>query len=73
MRPAGPDTSSSTRLALPSQTFRTTEIPSYSAQVFEPVSGAISRLSRVFQVPISKSKSRWPSGRAAEEVSRTFV
>jgi serine/threonine protein kinase len=65
MRPAGPVTSSSTRLARPFQTFRTTVVPSYSTQVVEPVSGCSSRRKRVFQVPISKSKSCSPDGDCA--------
>src|SRR5215208_6795252 len=61
MLPAGPPTSSSTRLARPFQTLRTTVVPSYSTQVLEPVKGLTSRDRRVFQVPISKSKSCCPS------------
>src|SRR5258705_1310328 len=37
--PAGPSATSSTRLARPFQTFRTTVVPSYSTQVFDPVKG----------------------------------
>src|SRR5215469_606019 len=65
MCPAGPPTSSSSRLARPFQTLRTTEVPSYSTHVVEPVNGCSSRLRCVFQVPISKSKSCWPSRGAA--------
>src|SRR5581483_10357926 len=39
MWPAGPSTSSSTRLARPFQTGRTTDVPSYSTHVSEPVKG----------------------------------
>src|SRR4029453_10410225 len=61
MCPAGPSASSSTRLARPFQTLRTTVVPSYSTQVVEPIRGWTRRFRWVFQVPISKSKSRCPS------------
>src|SRR5215470_12393326 len=54
-------TSSSPRLARPSHTFRTTEVPSRSTHSFEPVSGRSRRLMCVFQLPNSKSKSCCPS------------
>jgi len=52
---AGPSTSSSRRLARPSHTLRTTEVPSYWVHVFDPVSGCCNRDTWVFQLPISKS------------------
>jgi hypothetical protein len=58
IRPDGPVTSSSTRFARPSQTLRTVDVPVYSTHVEEPVKGVNRRESFVFQVPISKSKSR---------------
>src|SRR5215469_170489 len=64
MWPAGPSTSSSTILARPFQTLRTMEVPSYSTQVLEPVNGCSRREMCVFHLPISKSKSCWPSRRA---------
>src|SRR6266849_6159744 len=59
--PAGPSTTSSTRLARPFQTFLTTVVPSYSTHVVEPVRGRSKRLKCVFHVPKWKSKSCWPS------------
>src|SRR2546425_3285812 len=59
--PAGPSTTSSTRLARPFQTFLTTVAPWYSTHVVEPVKGRSRRLKWVFQVPKWKSKSCWPS------------
>src|SRR6185503_6784049 len=47
--------------------------PSYSAQVESPVMGWIRRLTRVFQLPMWKSKSRWPAGVAGADASRTRV
>src|SRR5437870_11847165 len=61
MWPAGPLTSNSNRLALPSQTLLTTEVPSYSTHCFEPVNGCTRRETWVFQVPKLKSKSCSPS------------
>src|SRR5579863_1577284 len=61
MCPEGPVTSSSRRFARPPQTLRTTDVPSYSTQVFEPLRGWVSLDTWVFQVPISKSKSCAPS------------
>src|SRR6266702_3899668 len=58
--PAGPSTTSSTRLARPSQTFLTTVVPWYSTHVVEPVKGRSRRLKCVFHVPKWKSKSCWP-------------
>src|SRR4051794_28618285 len=52
---------SSTRFARPPHTFVTVVVPSYSTQVVEPVSGRANRRRWVFHVPISKSKSCWPS------------
>src|SRR5262249_454987 len=68
MRPAGPVTSSSTRLARPSQTFRTTLVPSYSSHVVEPVNGFFRRFRCVFHTPISKSKSPRPSRLSVTEL-----
>src|ERR1700722_2813482 len=61
MWPPGPSASSSTRFARPSHTFRTTEVPRYSTQVADPVSGWTRRRRCVVHVPISKSKSCAPS------------
>src|SRR5262249_6281439 len=67
--PLGPSTWSSTRLARPFQTLLTTVVPSYSSQVVEPVRGWSKRRRCVFQRPISKSKSCWPS-RSTVELDR---
>src|SRR4030095_9413244 len=61
MRPAGPVTFNSRRLALPLQTLLTTEVPSYSTHCFDPVKGCTRRETCVFQVPKLKSKSCCPS------------
>src|SRR5467141_3883422 len=61
MRPAVPLASSSTRLARPFHTLRTTVVPSYPTHLVEPLSGCRRRDKRVFQVPRWKSKSRCPS------------
>src|ERR1035438_4443375 len=61
MRPAGPSASSSSKLARPSHTLLTSDVPSYSAQVDDPVSGCSSRLTCVLQAPRLKSKSCCPS------------
>src|SRR4029434_2332531 len=60
MRPAGPFTSSSTRLARPFQTLVTIVVPSYSTQSCEPDSGRRRRFTCVFHVPNSQSKSCGP-------------
>src|SRR2546427_11529830 len=61
MWPAVPSTSSSTRFARSFQTLLTSVVPSYVTHVVEPVSGCTRRDRCVFHVPISKSKSCWPS------------
>src|SRR5580700_4135110 len=61
MCPAGPLASSSKMLALPPHTLLTTEVPSYSAQVCEPVRGFCRRRIWVFHTPKLKSKSCAPS------------
>jgi hypothetical protein len=43
MCPAGPSASYSSRFALPSQTGRTTTVPSNSSHVVEPLSRSLSR------------------------------
>src|SRR5262249_53949212 len=73
MWPADPSASSSTRLARPFQTLRTTVVPSYSTQVVEPVKGRWRRLRCVFQVPISKSKSCCPSRTLAGAEAAAFA
>src|SRR5216683_7568723 len=60
MCPDGPSALYSARLARPSQTFLTTETPSISTHVVDPVSGCKRRDECVFQVPKSKSKSCCP-------------
>jgi len=60
-RPVGRSITSSARLARPSQTFRTTVVPSSSIHSWEPVSGCARRDRCVFHVPMSKSKSCCPS------------
>ena len=59
--PAESLTSSSPRFARPPHSGRTTDVPSYSTQAFDPVKGLVNRLIRAFQTPCSKSKSCWPS------------
>src|SRR6201988_2863501 len=60
----GLSVSNSSICARPSQTFRVTEVPSNSTQVFEPVKGFRRRFRWIFQLPSSKSKSCCPSGSA---------
>ena len=55
--PPGPDAWSSTRLARPPHTCLAIDMPSISTHVDEPVKGCVRRLTWVFHVPISKSKS----------------
>src|SRR5208282_441577 len=61
MWPEGLSASNSSRFARPSQIARATTVPSNSIQVVEPVKGCTRRFRWIFQVPISKSKSCWPS------------
>src|SRR5467141_2733730 len=69
MCPCGPSTSSSTKFARLSQTFRTVVVPAYSTQVVEPLNGRTRRLRRVSQEPNSKSKSCCPSRGAGAPVA----
>ena len=61
IRPAEPETSSSTRLARPSQTGRTTVVPRYSTHSSDRSAGSRVVYSSVVHEPISKSKSCCPS------------
>src|SRR5882724_13084077 len=61
MCPPGPSTSSSTRLARPSQILLTTDVPLNSTHWVEPHKGCTRRRRCVLQAPISKSKSCCPS------------
>src|SRR5258706_5244509 len=60
MWPADPSSSSSPTLALPFHQGRTIDVPSYSTQVLEPVSGCRRCDRWHFQAPNSKSKSCGP-------------
>src|SRR5580700_6421219 len=61
MCPAAALSVSNCSISAPSQILRVTDLPSNSTQLFEPVSGCTRRLRWIFQVPVSKSKSRRPS------------
>ena len=62
MRPLGPETSSSTTFARRSMSGRTTLVPvNWSHSSADSESGSARTRTVVRQVPISQSKSRWPS------------
>src|SRR6266511_4608237 len=62
----GPSTFSSTKLARPSQIFRTTVVPSYSAHSLDPLNGCFSLHRWVCHFPNSQSKTCCPSRADAE-------
>src|ERR1051325_3666793 len=67
--PTGESTSNSSTCNLPSHAGRVTEVPSNSTHSCDPWSRVLSRRRCIFHLPISKSKSCWPSRSSARRGS----
>src|SRR5262245_1648976 len=67
--PTGESTSNSSTCDLPSHAGRVTEVPSNSTHSCEPCRRVLSRRRCIFHLPISKSKSCWPSRSSARRGS----